>query len=272
MIESPMLAAALTRAPRFPVLATPKIDGIRCFTAEGEARTRSGVPLPNDFARAWIGRHCPDGFDGELTVRGLTPHAASAALMRAGGRPDFAFHVFDFVFDSTRDPYAQRIAELARLEWAAPGRNRVVHVLPSFIADQPALDAFEARCLAEGFEGVCLRDPHSPYAAGQSTAREGWLLKLKRFADREAEVIGADARALICRDGARTFRIGTGFTAADRAALFAQPHLLPGRLVKYREQRTGAVRSRVFLSLRDVRDLDSGLTSSAPSAASAPLR
>jgi hypothetical protein len=35
-----------------------------------------------------------------------------------------------------------------------------------------------------------LRDPNGPYKFGRSTRKEGYLLKLKRFCDSEAEVIG----------------------------------------------------------------------------------
>lgn len=254
MIDSPMLAAVLTGAPRFPVLATPKLDGIRCFTADGEARTRSGASLPNPFARAWIEEHCPDGFDGELIVPGLSPARASAALMREDGEPDFEFHVFDYVFDDPDDSYAERIDELSRLDCTArPNRFRAV--LPVDIRDQAALDAFERQCLDDGFEGIVLRDPAGPYYPGQTTERQGWMLKLKRFADAEAVITAYDGKALIAEHAGRTVRIGMGFTAADRAELLAMRDTLAGQLVKFSEQLTGAVRSRIFLSLRDPRDL-----------------
>jgi DNA ligase-1 len=35
-----------------------------------------------------------------------------------------------------------------------------------------------------------LRTPNSPYKQGRSTLKEGWLLKVKRFKDSEAEIIG----------------------------------------------------------------------------------
>ena len=57
------------------------------------------------------------------------------------------------------------------------------------IRDAAQLAAYEEKCLAEGYEGVMIRTPDSPYKCGRSTEREGWLLKIKRFEDDEAVVL-----------------------------------------------------------------------------------
>src|SRR5437899_138139 len=48
------------------------------------------------------------------------------------------------------------------------------------------------RCIADcrGFEGVMLRKPDGPYKFGRSTVREGYLMKVKRFTQEEAVVVG----------------------------------------------------------------------------------
>jgi len=51
---------------------------------------------------------------------------------------------------------------------------------------------YEAKCIAEGYEGICFRDPNSPYKYGRSTLREGWLIKMKRFVTEEAVIIGVE--------------------------------------------------------------------------------
>ena len=48
---------------------------------------------------------------------------------------------------------------------------------------------YEQGAVEDGYEGVMLRDPSAPYKYGRSTVRKGYLLKLKRFEDSEAEVI-----------------------------------------------------------------------------------
>ena len=45
--------------------------------------------------------------------------------------------------------------------------------------------------LSKGAEGVMVRTPDGPYKEGRATERSGWLVKVKRFVDSEAEVLGS---------------------------------------------------------------------------------
>ena len=64
-IVKPMLAGKCERPNclRFPVLATPKLDGIRCLKINSRALTRSFKPVSNQFTRRWIEGNLPDGVD-----------------------------------------------------------------------------------------------------------------------------------------------------------------------------------------------------------------
>lgn len=253
MITRPMLATA--GPVKFPALCTPKIDGVRCYVAGGKARTRSGKPVPNRFIRAWIERHCPDGFDGELTVAGGTVHDTAASVARRDGRPDFTFHVFDFVFSDGNDSAQQRADDLARLEFIASGLNRVHVILPRLIESQAALDSYLAVCLAEGFEGIVARDPRAPYVAGRSSA----MVKVKTFSDGEAVVVGADGEgelaALIVEAGGERLRLGSGFTPRQRRELWRDRENLAGSLVTYRHHPGAVNREPVFAGIRQAFDV-----------------
>ena len=187
LITKPMLAGKCERMSnlRFPLLATPKLDGIRCLKIGGRALTRSFNPISNIHTREWIEAHLPDGVDGELIVKGTTFSETAGHVGRESGSPDFTFAVFDFVNDGLDVPYACRMQELARL----PEYERVQKVLPLEIRSLDELMVYEERCVAEGYEGVMIRTPGSPYKCGRSTEREGWLLKIKRFEDAEAVVL-----------------------------------------------------------------------------------
>jgi DNA ligase-1 len=132
-ITKPMLAGKC-EAPemlKFPVLATPKLDGIRCLKIGGRALTRSFKPVSNGFIRAWIEANLPDGVDGELVVPGATFSETSGHVGRESGEPDFRFAVFDYVSGGSDRPYSCRMAQLEHLpEW-----ERVVKVLPFEIRD-----------------------------------------------------------------------------------------------------------------------------------------
>lgn len=272
-ITKPMLAAKCgdPGSLPFPVLATPKLDGIRCLKVGGLALTRSFKPISNRFVRGWIEANLPDGVDGELVLRGGTFSETTSAIGARDGEPDFVFHVFDFVNDGPDVPYACRMRELARL----PDWDRVVKVLPVLIADAAALAAYEEKCLAAGYEGVMVRTPDSPYKCGRSTGREAWLLKIKRFEDAEAVVLdtyegmsnqneaGVDAFGRAKRGMAQAgmvgrgelggfvvrhalsgveFRLGYNHVAGgiDRVTLWRRRGTLVGKLVRFKHQPSGA--------------------------------
>jgi len=290
-ITKPMLAGKCECPANlhFPVLATPKLDGIRCLKIRGRALTRSYKPISNRFAREWIEANLPDGVDGELMLRGGTFNATTSAIGRESGEPDFLFHVFDYVSEGVDVPYACRMQELARLpEW-----EHVEKVLPVEIADADQLAAYEEKCLAEGYEGVMVRDPAGPYKCGRSTEREGWLLKIKRFEDAEAVVLepyegmtnqneaGQDAFGRTKRSMAQAGMIGRGelggfivrvidtgvefrlgynhvLGGIDRASLWLRKESLIGKLVKFSHQPSGAKdapRFPKFIGFREAWDM-----------------
>ena len=98
----PMLAG---KAPadldqlRFPLIASPKLDGLRCLIKDGTAYSRSMKPLRNKHVQFILGRAELNGLDGEIIVG--PPNAPNAmqattsGVMSFAGEPDFKFYVFD---------------------------------------------------------------------------------------------------------------------------------------------------------------------------------
>jgi DNA ligase 1 len=165
---------------QYPVLATPKLDGIRCLMVDGVAMSRSMKPIPNQYVQEQLqGLH---GFDGELMVNGDFNQVQSG-IMKKTGEPDFTFYVFDcFTADSG---YELRVQDT---EWElAHSRCHVLN--PIDITNEKQLLAYLDECLEAGYEGVMIRDPKGRYKFGRSTVREGILLKIKKFFDDEAELI-----------------------------------------------------------------------------------
>lgn len=193
---------------RYPVLATPKLDGIRGLIVNGKLLSASFKPIPNYHTRTLCEKYLPEGFDGELFVKGGTEigHHTSA-FMSVSGRPDFTFNVFDYVKPGSDNalyvPYTHRMQnlrelknELVRRNWNKTShdkgffRDNVQFLLPYTISTQEELQEFIDKCLKRGYEGVMVRSPTGPYKCGRSTEREGYLLKIKPFEDGEAEIIG----------------------------------------------------------------------------------
>jgi DNA ligase 1 len=295
----------------FPVIATPKLDGIRCSTLDlprppdqkSEAVCRSLKNVPNDYVRHQITKHCPPGLDGEimtyyedlLTPEQMRPfNSIQSDVMTIKGQPIFKYHVFDLMNPTPdngyRDftQYRTRLEQLKALMPQLP--SFVVYVQETKINTLDELLKYEAETVAAGYEGICFRIPSSPYKWGRSTLREGWLVKMKRFVTSEAEIIGMDEEmannnpmsqnelgyaersshkanlsgkgrmgALVCRNAAGVFRIGTGFTADQRYNMWLCKETIVGcKIATYKHQPHGAKelpRIPVFKGFRNPIDL-----------------
>ncbi len=191
MITQPILAAKkpVFENIKFPVLATPKIDGIRCLKVNGQALSRSFKPIPNHHIRNYIEANCPDGFDGEILCGDGFSDVQSMVMSREG-TPEFTYLVFDYVTDSLTETYHNRLCKLSQFyDYMAENSN--VNILrPSLINNLEELYAIMQKHLAEGHEGTMIRSPESPYKCGRASLKEGYLTAIKYFEDGEAEVIG----------------------------------------------------------------------------------
>lgn len=275
----PMLACeANLKTLTFPVLASPKLDGVRAVVRGGVVLSRSLKPIPNRHVQMMFGRPELDGLDGELILGDPThPEAyrrTVSAVMSIEGEPDVDFHVFD---RWDRDyPYNE----------VTLSYGLTIPVCSTLIHTMEELEEYEVALLDKGYEGVMLRDPQSPYKFGRSTVKEGYLLKLKRFADSEAEIsdfeelmhnqneasineTGHTERstkqdgllpagtlgALVVRDihSGVEFKIGTGFTAAERQKFWNLRATLRGALVKYQYFPTGSKEKPRFPSFQGFR-------------------
>ena len=178
---------------RFPVLESSKIEGLRMTVHDGVVLSRSMKPLPNLFLQRWVAENATVlvGVDGEIVV-GSPNHPdvfnlTTSAIRRTDGEPDFTFWVFD-LHDRPGVGFYTRHQSL--LTDGLEGYLRV-RVLPQeIISNMGDLDLFEAQQLALGYEGVMVRAMWGEYKQGRSTTKEGGLLKLKRYEDAEAVIVG----------------------------------------------------------------------------------
>lgn len=282
IIIKPLLAAKLERLEDifYPVLATPKIDGIRCIIRGGTALSRTLKPIPNVYIRNLLSK-LPEGFDGEIVCPDGF-QATTSAVMSADGAPPFCYRVFDW---AANQPYWVRTSNLHL--WSAAHKCGYVDILmPDRIVNEKAFLAYEDMVLKDGYEGVCFRSPFGSYKFGRSTLNEHHLVKFKRFSTSEARITGlvellhneneahTNALGLTERSShasAQTpgdtlgsmevidcktsvaFSIGSGFTASQRDLLWQHRAWLVGKTITYKYQPTGVKekpRFPVFLGLR----------------------
>ena len=273
---------------KFPVLASPKLDGVRVIVNDGVVYSRNFKRIPNDHVQALFGRKECEGFDGELIVGPATSdtvfQSTTSGVMTGSGKPDVVFHVFDDT--SINDNFENRYYQLDRRVKKKCRGIKVALVSHIHITNLKDLLDFEEECVAQGYEGIMIRDPHGKYKHGRSTTKEGGLLKVKRFEDDEAVVIGVEE--LMTNNNAQEldnlghkvrsskkegmvpagklgalivkhktfgeFKIGSGFTEDTRIKLWRERDELKGRLAKFKYQPSGVKdkpRFPVFLGFRN---------------------
>ena len=264
----PMLAEKLKRPEKLvlPVLASPKIDGIRCCVVQNIAYSgRDMKQVPNHhIANSLIEFN---GLDGELRV-GNTFQSTCSGVMTEKGQPDFTYHVFDL--HNLDAGYETRYLKLKELRVNWPSNIQLLEHEKIETLEQ--LDTYEQEILALGFEGVMVRSLNGPYKHGRSTENEGYLLKLKRFVDSDFVVVGYERLmhngnsatisnigltersshqdnlipsnllgSIIVKDlySGVEFSIGTGFKMPQRKLLWAEKESLLGRKGSYKYQEHG---------------------------------
>ncbi len=263
---------------RFPMYASPKIDGIRCLTIGGQVLARSLKPIRNDFVRKTLEPY--QGFDGELVVGNVTDKdvypRTQSAVNSIGGEPDFKYLVFDSLIGGAATPFKHRKNQSGVGYQVVPlegsGSERILRVGQVRVETVQELQDYEVETLALGYEGVMLRSPDSPYKFGRSTFKEQYLLKLKRFTDIEATIVdfeelmhndneaetnelgltkrsshqankrpGGTLGALVVKaDGFdKVFGVGTGFTAEMKQWIWNNRATLRGKMIKIKYQECG---------------------------------
>jgi DNA ligase-1 len=110
----------------------------------------------------------------------------SSGIMSEDGFPDFYYNLFDWASDR---PYDQRISEYENLCYSLR-HSKIKAIETRTINSKDELLAYEQKVLSLGYEGVMVRTPKGPYKQGRSTVKEQYLLKVKRFKDSEAVIIG----------------------------------------------------------------------------------
>lgn len=186
----PMLAGVVKEELLdFPYIVSPKLDGIRCIIKDGVALSRSLKPIPNRYIQEILGKAVYEGFDGELIIGSPTdPNAmqnTTKGVMSFIGEPPFIY----FVFDSWNNPEVGHDDRFMSL--LIPNMHPHIRFLPhDIVYNAESLVEYEKAILSIGFEGVILRKPEAGYKYGRATMKQGNLLKLKRFTDDEAMVIG----------------------------------------------------------------------------------
>ncbi|MHB1399331.1 MAG: DNA ligase [Trichloromonadaceae bacterium] len=228
-----------------------KLDGVRGYWDGRLLWSKQGKLLQPP--RAFVAGLPDFALEGELWG-GRGSFERTAAVVRQLQSADWLqlqFAIFDAPTGS--GPFSERIEQARR--WFQDHPTPYAFVIEQIpVQDQAQLQAELQRVEAAGGEGLMVRNPQAHYAAGRSAE----VLKVKSFADAEAVVIehlpgqgenqGRLGALLVERPDGLRFRLGTGFSAAERL----QPPPL-GSSVSYKYYGlypSGIPRFPAFLRLR----------------------
>jgi len=293
-----MLAASLENIDsiKFPVYVTPKLDGIRCLKIDGNVVSRTFKPIRNAELAAAVKDLLPDGSDGELIMGGTFQNTTSMVMSadKMIGNEKAYFYWFDYLVEDPKKSYLERMEDMKKFvedhpEILTASPVKIVPLVPTEINTVEELVQYETKVLEQGFEGVMLRTAHGPYKFGRSTLKEGSLVKMKKFDDDEAIVIGfneltkntnektKDEFGYTKRSSHKSgkvdqdtlgslgvnwngihFSIGSGFTAEQRKEFWNNRDTLMGKIVKFKYFATGmkeAPRFPIFLGFRHPDDM-----------------
>ena len=189
MIGNPMLACSTQPdldTLTYPVLASPKLDGVRALAGKGPVLSRHLKEIPNKHVQKLLAFTTSHALDGELMLTGTNEFdKTQSAVMSIEGRPNVEYHVFDV---QASRPFYIRMRMVQDLAEELPD---FVKVVPQFYCytKEEVLEYYE-ECVSKGYEGLILRSLSSPYKHGRSTLKQGYMLKLKPVEDDEGVIVG----------------------------------------------------------------------------------
>jgi DNA ligase-1 len=245
----PMLATDSTDVLedlRYPKLASFKLDGIRAVFKDGQCLSRSLKAIPNKQLRNRFkhlmqltakGTILIDGefyahnrtfqeitravmtqdFDDEKTIKKImksekfdTPEqyfAYTASLIE-----DITYNIFDCIATSPSEMFRSIIKNVM-----FNNERYTINVTQTLVHSHRDVTDMFKQALAQGFEGLILRDPDAGYKFGRSTLKEEIMLKVKPFKTFDARITGVVQATEVDPDAERkTNELGRSVTSRKK--------------------------------------------------------
>lgn len=236
-----------------PYIVQPKYDGFRCravpinspqgsshiFLSSEENIFYSVPHLQMEIMRLGITAE----LDGELYCHKMSFDEISSIVSRTvnlhENHQEIQFHIFDIVNDQ---PQMKRLLQIENLKGLSPWFK----VAPFWLCEnlEDVMRAYDT-VLEQGYEGIIVRHFQAPYERKRST----YVMKFKPKKEdiyviegfqEELTINGVPKGTLgsiLCKSGdGGLFSVGSGFTDNQRASLWANREILPGKEIKVQYQ------------------------------------
>lgn len=191
---------------KFPLIASFKLDGIRCIFKDGEMLTCSlkyfsNIQIINRFNHfSKLSKERNLILDGELRAKSLTFNELSGLIRSddAAIPEDLIFYCFDVVQNENfGKDFIIRVLDTG-VASQFPYGERIEQVL---IDDPKDIPEMLKRALDDKCDGLILRNPKGYYKCGRCTVKQAIIYKLKPFRTFDAKIIGI-IQATKVREGA----------------------------------------------------------------------
>ena len=201
-VPRPMLAHSFDkRSKDMPftsgnVIAQRKLDGVRCvFIPKKGGYSRNGLRFPHlEHIQAEVDKLSPEHIlDGELYSDTLSFQEIVGLVKKVTLKPEDEARLLQIhlcVYDLVMPGHSNKMRNgfLEHIFEALHGQKGILRLLPSEpCASLEDVKRLHAAYVAEGYEGLILRNLEGRYAVGQ---RSKYLQKYKEFLDEEFEITG----------------------------------------------------------------------------------
>lgn len=276
LMLAPNEIADITKV-RYPIYVQPKLDGYRCIYHNGAMYSRSGKSFAN--------KHIPEYFasvfglndytlDGELYAPGHSFNQLQTILnnQTAPLPNDLKYFIYDCMpkaeWDAkkARKPYSDRYKQINKVVAALADYKKVLAIANDLTQTSKEVVDLYKTYLANGMEGVMLKDPEGLYQWKRVTVRSGEMLKVKPYKTEDLEVTGiydgegkftGMAGGVVVNFNGVAVRCGSGFDDATREAMAKSPSNYIGKTaeIRYLEvTEDGSLRHPSFLRWREEKD------------------
>lgn len=194
---------------KYPLLASYKLDGIRCIFKDGQILSRSLKPIQNKQLREKlqpIREYSEENnliLDGEiyspnLTFQEITRYVMTQdfedkkSIKKFGEVLKIPVHLKFYCFDSIYNEEFNKEFGLRNGLIIAMQKmflNIMEYVTQEQINDKESANSYFKKAMDAGYEGLILRDPNGRYKFGRGTHKEGLIYKIKPFRTFDSQII-----------------------------------------------------------------------------------
>lgn len=199
-------------------LMSEKLDGIRAYWNGKELLTRRGKKI---YSPSWFLKNFPKfELDGELYTKRADFENIQNIVMDKNPSKDWEKITYNiFEVPNTKGDFLERLKKAKN--WFKKNPNSYIKIIKQIkIEKKEDLNSFLEEIILKKGEGVIVKDPRQNYHTGRSAH----ILKVKKAADMEGEVVGINIseksgvlKSLIIElENGVIFNLGTGFSRKER--------------------------------------------------------